>query len=407
MIAWLYRVDDPMEPFGEPARDAFIGNRRLQTWQDDACSAHGLAVRRVASAAEVPADGAACLVAPDNLWFTGRALRGFLRRTRGAREPLCAALPPCLYMERFGALQDAGTDGDGGHVFPLWYLPAGGPPPERARPVRIPFREKQVPMAVPRHIMGFETLAHPVTTSLFMRVQHWAHVLWANILSVQVRWVEWIVAHPVRTLWRLATSLRPGRGRTFWAAARAFNNVGPGCDVHPTACVEGSILGRGVRIGAFSLVRGSLLGDGVVIEERANVNFSVLGDRCFVSKNSTLVACAGYAGGDLCVNGMQFCLAGHDVALTSWVRALDSRPRGEIRVMFRGALQPIGTPALGCAFGHRAYVGPDVYIQPGRIVPNDAFIVLPPGHALSRIPTDLPPGRASYVVDGRLEPYPG
>ena len=262
-------------------------------------------------------------------------------------------------------------------------------------------------MPAPPRISGFPHYDHPVTSSVVMHIRHWVHLLWANQLSVQIRWVETVLDHKLWTFWKLLQSGvlslfsgRWSRAGYLWTLFGRANRMGKNCFVHPTAKVEGCLFGDNVKVGAYALVRGAVLGDNVTIEDRANVYFSVVGSDCFISKNSTMVFCAGYPGSDLCTNGIQACLFGRGCALTSFVRVIDIKAQGEIKVMFEGRLENAGTNLLGACFGHNSFAGLDVAIQSGREIPNGAVLVKPPGEIFHKIPADLPPGEPAWVEDG-------
>jgi len=227
-------------------------------------------------------------------------------------------------------------------------------------------------------------------------------VLWANNLMPQIRLVERITGQPLGTLWRLATSLGLSRAAIFHRLQRRFSYRGERCRVHPTARVELSILDDDVEIGAYALVRGAIVGRGSVIEDRANVVFSSLSAETFVSRNSTLVMCAGYPNADLCVNGIQFSLAGRHAALTSFVRQMDIRHGAPVTVRDGEELVELPEHMLGGCYGHGVFIGPDVMILPGRSIPNGAVILPAPGQILAKTPDDWPEGQAGVVRQGEL-----
>lgn len=409
MRAFLVPVTDPIPPFGEPARDACVGGMPLHDYLAETCAALGVELVQVPDLDAIPESATPCLVLRDDLFITRRCLRGFLKAAhRGGRDARLA-LPDSLLMQRYHHLQELERDSEGRYLFDAFYLTAT--PSPRARPSRWPhaeplcppFKERQLSVPVPRNIVGRSHHLHPVTTTVAMNIRHWVHILWANNLMPQIRLVERITSQPLATIWRLFGSVGLSRTRMFERAMHRFSYRGPGCRVHPTARVELSVLGPGVEIGAFALVRGSLLGAGTIVEDRANVCFSSLASTSFVSRNSTLIACAGYPEADLCVNGMQFCLAGRHTALTSFVRPLDMRYRDDVSVLAGDRLVPLPGHVLGSCFGHGVFVGPDIAIQAGRAIPCGAVIVPEPGTLLGRVPSSWPTGQLGVVRQGRLE----
>lgn len=419
MKAYILATGRKISPFGDPVPEAMIGNRTLAAVQEQVLGRAGLEVVRIASAEEI--EDSTFLLTYDDVFFTRRVLDDFVARARRASASLRMGLPAgSLLVRRTRALQDldeARADGEPLALYRLYFVRGDAPPRdagdlaarlEAALPVRARFREKVLSMPAPPHIAGFRHYQHPVTSSVVMHIDHWVHVLWANQLSIQIAWVETVLDHKLWALGKLAAGGlgalvrgRWSRAGMLWTLLGRANRKGANCFVHPTATVEGCLLGDNVSVGAYALVRGCLLGDNVTIEDRANVYFSVVGPDCFISKNSTMVFCAGYPESDLCVNGIQTCLFGRRCALTSRVWVIDLPAQGDVRVMHEGRLQPAGTKPLGACFGHGCFAGLDVTIGAGRAIPNGAVLIRPPGDILRKIPPDLPPGEPAWAEDGR------
>lgn len=59
-------------------------------------------------------------------------------------------------------------------------------------------------------------------------------------------------------------------------------------DIHPTAIIEGSVIGKGCRIGAYCVVRYSVLGKNVVLHDGAKVEYSVVDDNSWLMHDLVL-----------------------------------------------------------------------------------------------------------------------
>lgn len=414
MKAYILPSGRIISPFGDPVSESMIGNRTLAGHQELVLRRAGFEVERIGGPEEI--SESRFLLTYDDVFFTRRVMDDFAGQARKAGGSIRCGLPAdSLLLKRTRALQDL-LESEGLALYRLAFIVAPEPPRTgeeldaclgAARPVRARFKEKVMRMPAPPRISGFSHYDHPVTSSVVMHIRHWVHLLWANQLAVQIRWVETVLDHK---LWSFGKLLQSGalalfsgrwsRAGYLWTLFGRANRKGKNCFVHPTARVEGCLFGDNVTVGAYALVRGCVLGDNVTIEDRANVYFSVVGSDCFISKNSTMVFCAGYPGSDLCTNGIQACLFGRGCALTSFVRVIDIKAQGEIKVMFAGRLESAGTNLLGACFGHNSFAGLDVAIQPGREIPNGAVLVKPPGDIFNHIPPDLPPGVPAWVEDG-------
>jgi carbonic anhydrase/acetyltransferase-like protein (isoleucine patch superfamily) len=400
MHAYVVRSHIRISPFGDEARDLTVGNVPLGLWQKRLFEKRGLTVKEVDRIEDVPA-GEDRIITYDNVFFTRRVLKSFLERWGERRTPARVALPlDSTFIRSFSTLQDfAATDRHA--MFNLWALPSGGSI-DAAAPLEVLYKERVVEYRMPEHLTGVAVWPHPITSSVCLHIRHWIHVLQANRLAVQVFWVDRLIEHPIWAAMVVLRGLMPGRGRLLWRIARRANVIGKGVDIHPTARVEASFLGDGVRVGPQALVRASIIGKGSALEERVNVSYSVVGERSFVSKNSVVYASASMEGADLGMSGMQMCLAGKRCALTPRATPTDVVPGGKIKVRMNGAFEEIDLPLLGSCFGHDTYVGADLYIAPGREIPNGVRIGPQPERVLSSIPDDLEAGRFYTVRDGRL-----
>lgn len=404
-----------VSPFGEPASSLEIAGTPLAEWQEELLRSSRLQPVQVSSAEDIR-DAQPHVVLSGDLFFTRRVLRSFLKRWRNRTEAVQVAIPEdSVLLESMGTLQRYRSQG-GLAGFDLYGVPGGsslrfGGRPDQGRPspdpaprlLPVTFREKVLELPMPEHVVGQSRWVHAITSSACLHVEHWIHLLQANRLAIQVRWIDRIVRSPI---WALGLGLRalvpwPGHGGLLWRALGVANQIGSGVDVHPTARIEGAILEPGVKVGAFALVRASVVGAGTVIEDRATVAYSSIGPRSFVSKYTLVYASAALADANLGTS-MQMCLAGRGVALTPRATPIDVVPGGQIRVLFDGQLVPVDLPVLGSCFGHHCFLGADVFLAPGREVPNGVVIGPRPDRVLVRVPDDLKAGRRYWIEDGQL-----
>ena len=413
-------------PFDEPAAESLVVFERLADIQDRVFRDRGLEPVRVKDAAEVK--DSAYFLTYDNVYVSRRAFRDFFAKAVAGGKTAIFALPDSEFVKRYGALQEIekkkNADGRDAFAYRLWYVHGTPFSPETAEPIIITFKEKVWEQAVPPNMFKKKFLRLPITTSIAFHVTHWVTLLWANQMGILVKWVEQITDHPIWTAWHLLKavcsffwtglgqlvefeSLSTAFGRHAWtlAAMRSFNRVGRNCRIHPDAIVQFCIIGDNVTIGPQSYLSACIIGDGVVIEEKVKITFTSLGPGCYASQLTVLNGVASYPDGDVCIDGMQFCLAGRNVRLTGLARPMDIRTDGPIKVLYKGKAEPIGQEILGSCFGHNCFIGPEIYIAPGREIPNGAILIQPPGHVLQKIPADVKPGVPMVVEGGTLRPY--
>jgi hypothetical protein len=354
------------------------------------------------------------LVVADDLWITRRALASFLRATRTSIAPTRLRLPPSRLLELTLPLQDVVVD-EHGATFACAFVPAGhtiraGDALDAAAATTIPYKELLTTLPVPRTLVSSTHDARwPLTSTVVLRVRHWLHVLRASHLAPQVWLLERALRDPVRSAWRALLGLRTSSSAREAAWKRQFVFVGKRAQIHPTAIVEGSIIGDDVVIGPGSMVLQSIVGAGTRIEQRAHISQSTIGRRNFISLNSSMQACVTFDDADPCANNLQACVVGPRAGLTSFVRALDTalhddgRPAGPVFVVDGTARRSVGELPCGACFGADTYVGAEVSLAAGRALPAGVRVVTAPSSLLRRLPDDVAAG--TWVVeDGSLVP---
>jgi acetyltransferase-like isoleucine patch superfamily enzyme len=292
---------------------------------------------------------------------------------------------------------------------------------EEIPPLFIKFREIIFRQPIPPNMFGKRYFEQPITTSIAFHINHWVNLLNANQMEIIVKWVEFITSHPFWVFYRLilATiafivrglidsikyqSISSGfsKGSLMTTVMRWFNVVGKGCEIHPSAILEFCIIGDNVKIGPQSYLRASVVNRDVIIEEKTKITFSIIDRGCYVSQITILNGVAAYPDGDVCIDGMQFCMSGRNVKLTGLARPMDLKYGGRISVMQRGKPVEVNLEILGSCFGHRCFIGPDIYIAPGREIPNDAVIVPHISDVLYKIPESIKPNVPMVVENSTL-----
>jgi acetyltransferase-like isoleucine patch superfamily enzyme len=366
--------------------------------QHEALTALGFDVRRAARMEDIPANAYPCLALTDDLYFNVSALREFLgaaRRAAGSSQ--CATRNDTVFARTFNPLHE--DQAEGRNRFPLYYLKAPG---ARVDELVIDIGEYPFPIYIPPHMRGPMDIAFPACLRPLMRITHAVELLFANLACIHVRVAE-VFASPRR---RLSLALRAMSTNPARVLAR-MNRIGPGCQIHPTAWLEGAELGANVQIGAYAVVRMSRIGDGCQIGDGSVVKHSVVGSGSVLFNDLTLGFAVCYPETFLIHGPYHLSIFGRSSAMFATILddfRLDGKP---IRIMKDGKLTPYPFPFLGSFIGHRTRVAGGSIIGPGRSIPNDLLIFPPPDGVLNRIPDGLPRGVPLFIQDGGLEEAPG
>ncbi len=407
-----------IEPFGDPVSSAQLGVEEL-----------GLAVSRAllqagvqpepGSPEAIPARGELVLL-PDTQFITRAAVRAFLAAAPAAPGIYRLALRRGPASEYARPLQRVDEDPATDSVQQDVYLARGDLGAlrttgdwealrdalrARARPVVLDPGAQVEELPEVRPGPPRTTLALPRTLLLAADVRHWVHLVWLNHMLPWVRLQEHWQDHPLQARLRTLGCPDPRRHPARLAV------LGRGCDVHPTALVEGSILGEGVTVGAFASVRECILGDGVEVGSHTHFKRCVVGAGCHTLNDSYFIGDTCYPGSTLANIMLRNSVIGRRVFLTTGVTLRDDGLAGPVSVVQAGREVPTGRWVLGGCAGHRSLLGARALLEPGRAVPNRTVIMLRPEEAVSKVPADAEPRRPYTYFESTLLPveqaYPG
>lgn len=428
MRALIVETGRTVSPFGEVPHLAAYAGSTVGAAVRAALARRGIEVLDVKRADTVAAAGEPTLVLADHTFVSDKCLGDFLAvaldhvargpvRLALARTPSVDATRPVgsVALEPFDATGPGAKPAKGFRVegqatercaYDCFLVPSLAAQPAaalleelRAHATRVvvPKRELGIPLRLP--ILGDSSATRsvvPITSTVACHIEHWVHVLWLNQLAFGIRFMELARAHKLWAVGRLFAAFPWTSPHRF---LRALVHKGRGVRIHPTAYVEGSILGDGVVIGARASVRNSIIGAGTEVGDHATVLSSVVGKDAFVTPRTFVVWCATYDDAVLSNYKVQVSLIGRGASLSTWAGLIDAKLQGAVDVKHDGVLRSTEKSFLGSCVGHGAYIGAKVLLLPGREVPNGAFIAMRPDELVHEVPPGMPPG-VPHVRDG-------
>jgi len=353
----VFGLDDPLD-------DARVLERPLSAWRSGASEAGDevMGPALVVARDVFVSDGfrAACAIAMGSVTTTARV--------RAKRDTALFDADPL----------GTGARDDGGHLLlDAWIVPAGvsfaannNDAQRGAPPVDLVVRERVVDVPADKEVVGADTLALRFSSATYGTVSHFATLQRTNLHALMGRALE---GAPLAKLARyFAASLR-AFAFTGPRVARALSRTGTGCEIHPTAVVEGSRLGDFVEVGPHAVVRGCHIGNDVRIDAQAICELSVIGERARVQRRAMVNASTVYPGAR--VGGiLQLAVVGRESATKMFAVGTDMKLDGPVRVMTPTGLRPVDQGYMGVCIGHGAFVGSGVWIAPGRVVPAGARV---------------------------------
>lgn len=396
-LAYVLATHKRIAPWDDPVGEVLIKGRPLHRHQREALAAAGFAVKTISERAEIDPADLPCLLLSDDLFFTPEVVSELVRRSGESGRSTQASIQETSTFAR--SLLPFHPREDGRILFPLYVLRE--PEPVAFDPVVMEIDDLTFPVSIPDHMRRGVEVAISLSTRPLVTISHAVDVLGANIGCLHARFARAFTSTPRKLLLALrARSVQPAR------LLAKMNRVGPGCDIHPTAYLEGAEIGAGVKIGAHAVVRMSYVGDGCELGDCAVVKHSVVGEGSVLFNDLTLGFGVCYPETFLIHGPYHLSVFGRQSAMFATILddyRLDNRP---IRLEVDGELRPHPFPFVGSFIGHRTRVAGGSIISPGRILPNDLMVFPPLNNVLTYIDDDLPTGEPLFIEEGRLKPLP-
>lgn len=368
--------------------------------------------------------GGEVLLLEDDLFFTPRLIRRFLKEARSENKPVSFASAESLFVTRNIALQGIESVEAGGvRCFPynLLYFPGGSAigetvnTPENAEGLSFPkftavtpfpfiHKERKIPLDGVERFLGVKAET-AFSLEGIVRMTHWSHILTVNMLALAALWTTITPGSILRGLSRLLTTVPPTRNRL----KQRLVFKGKGSRIHPLASVELSILGDNVTIGPFVKVFASCIGDGVTIDQHVSIIGSFIGAESLLSNFATINASVLFPRVYISQPGCQWSVLGEQVKMTPLAQfadmMIDPTFTREVRVKHEGRLQSSGRKFLGAAVGQGSIIGTGIWGGAGLEIPAGTVIIRQPHRILQKMPeSPIEPGIPYYISDGTLKP---
>jgi carbonic anhydrase/acetyltransferase-like protein (isoleucine patch superfamily) len=399
MKVFVLETPTVIEPFGDRVGDCLILDRPLRERMSDELRALPATVTPVSGPDAVGAPTEPYLVTADTLFSTTRLLREFVEKARlqAGDRPARLWVKRGLFTRVLSVVQET-EQNDESIAFSLWYVPRGPFTPETAVPVSLDVDEDSYEGNFPRHMLGKESYKFCVTSRPVVNITHPLHLALANMAANFARLGEL----KRMSLWGKLYTVLKARSINKFRVLSALSQIHPEAEVHPTAVVEGSIVEKGAKIGAYAVVRFSFVGEKAFIDDHAGLKFSIVGREAYVANNCVLFFSVVYPRAFLISGPYQFTLFGYDSAMMNSIPSdyrLDAQP---ISIKTSKGLVSTGLRFVGSVIGHRTKIAAGIIIAPGRVIPNDLYLFPDPARVLTQVPADIPRQVPLFLQHGRL-----
>ncbi len=363
MKAYAIRIDKPIKPFNEPARDCLVLNQTIADVQAEIFGKAGMEIVSVSDASKI-SDTNEYLVLGDNLFFTPELLNEFVERSRQGRDATVCALKHGITTLRTAINVQDVKNCQGYTEYNLRYFPEAKHRKD-VRALVIEPDELSASFAVPFHMCGSKEYAIPMTERFIVQIDHWVNLWVTSIVAIMAGGAR-LQKSPKAKLLLLAM-----KARSFnkWKILRQLNKIGRNCDIHPTAYIEGSVIGDNVTVSAGAVVRESVVGDNALIGNGVVVEESVIGENSTILNGHILYSVL-YPGCFSVAEMVSASLAGRDTFMGLNSTLTDFRLDGKnVTVLKDGVAVDSGNVFLGSCLGHGVYLGSGCIVAPGRMVP--------------------------------------
>jgi carbonic anhydrase/acetyltransferase-like protein (isoleucine patch superfamily) len=325
------------------------------------------------------------LVVQDDLVVSSRLLRTFISAIPDRR---------CSYQceidtTRFTFTWVSEVDGVSAYrTLPLYYV--GDDDDAQAEPLRMtPCTLYELAQELPTRVDQITDMRAYVIDYYGIQLEHWFDLLTASSLYCREYVAELLRPfHRILPHW-LMTHV------TSWSWFRERqNSIGKRTRIHPTAILEGCVVGDDVVIGPFAYLRSSVIGNRAVIREKSSLTMAFVGEGAFVmgcdvansyvGPETAIFAPALYN----VVFGERGLLGGAGGFADFLVGS------GTIVANIAGEKVPSNLPFLGSAVGDDCFVGTNMIFAPGQTIPDGTKVF---DNGLVKF---LPTMKGAYVVAG-------
>ncbi len=387
----VLRVEDPIPPFNEPARDLRILNKPLWLLQRDLLTRYCVGEIEVASLEEVPDLHEELLVHKDNLFFNAALIDTFVTQARARGRPcqIAFSLEDAAIQAHALYVQEGIRRQGDVYVADLYYFPQG----------IVEEVETLVVDTLPRemgyyHIPSYMApnmgdLVFQIPWRAFLSIESWLQVWLANVPFGVFCWGR-INEQEVEESWSLKLRIffRSLIERKHFLSCSELVKVGKNCSIDPSATIQGpTVIGNNVNIGAGVVITNSLIGNNVTVMQGAQVMLSVVSDYCYLPFRASLFMTTFMENSMVAQNTcLQLCVVGRNTFIGANNVFTDFNLLGKpIRIWHKGELCEAGLSVLGGCVGHNVKIGSGFVIYPARMIESGSILVAPEGpHVITR-----------------------
>ena len=364
----FYRIvkNELLHSFGDKIGDVPVCGKRLIDRQNESIAAVGGTVKNITDISII-SNEQGYLMFDENMFFTSEFLKSVIDLIQSKQSNLQFCLNRNTFNDRF--VLPCANDTTDHHVLNMFYYKNEST--LELCPVNQEIYEHSVimPSQIIRgkefHMDQCEVFASTIISPF--------HLLMINLAVNLMRTIPLQKKVPKVLKERFGNT----GGKWFYRGLKRLNKIGKNCNIHPTALIEGSVIGDNVNVGAYSIVRLSTLGSNCSVSDNVTVINSVLGDHTYIANSNYINSCLTFNEAFLIHGPYQISVFGENSACFAVINCDIRLDQKNIKIPTSQGVLDSKQEFLGIAYGHRSKTGGGNIIAAGRIVPNDLHITPP------------------------------
>ena len=370
MKAYMIKSDKKIEPFDDHPRDCLIANKKLSDYQQDILLELELDLQLIEDSTEI-SDKDEHIFFSDSLYFNKDLLEEFISESRKSqRNTVCAIKPGTFTLRTVVTTQDVTIFKDR-IEYQLHYVSTNNQQIDRI-PIIINADKYHENLPMPEHLCSAPGYDIPLPDKMVIQIDHWTNLWAANIASL----LEPAALLMKTPKWKLLGKAIKAGSLNQWKIVSKMNKIGKNCDIHPTAYIEGSVIGDNVTIGAGSVIRECHIGNNASVENNVTLNFTVIGEEGYIADGSIIRYSVIYSKTFFGFGTLSCQMLGHNCFIGDGVTLADYRLDGKcVTVIKKGLVIDTAIKFLGSCLGNDTYLAAGTIVDPGRTIPNGTRVV--------------------------------
>lgn len=363
MIVYRKTSNSILHQFGDAISSVPILCKALSVWQEEICQSLGL--KLVDIAAETPVKDDQFIIFEENCYFTKSFLQEAIAAASSSKSSLQFILQDNIFNERFVLPFEKPFTG----VYKLGFIYY-----KKGTEIQDFTLDQHVyhfDARIPEQLVKGAKYSVPQCNTFAAHIISPFHLLQVNIAVNLNRTI-------ILQRGQFLSFFKNLKGRIgaalFYMGLKRLNKIGKRSFVHPSAIVEGCIIGDNVRIAAGAVVRLCYIGNDVTISDNVVVANSVLADKTYISNSNFVDLCMTFEEAFMIHGPYQFSIFGRNSASFAVINCDFRLDQENIKIPTDIGVVDSRQPLLGIAYGHGSKVGGGNIIAAGRIVPNNRFV---------------------------------